>query len=163
MNQAKLKELLWYDSPTGIFRWRKSANSQTKPWDIAGSLHNQGYVHMMIAGKRYLAHRLAWLYQTGEWPTKSVDHINGTKNDNRWSNLRDVSHSENLQNQTKPRKGNKFGLLGVVLRAGQITAQIKTNGKIVRLGVFPTPEAAHEAYLKAKAIYHPTAPNGGKA
>ena len=163
MNQEQLKQLLWYDAPTGVFRWRKSANSQTKPWDIAGSLHSQGYVHMMVSGKRYLAHRLAWLYQTGSWPSKSVDHINGVKNDNRWRNLRDVSHSENLQNQTKASKGNKSGLLGVVTRGNRITAQIKVNGKIIQLGRFPTSEQAHAAYLSAKAIHHPTAPIGGQA
>jgi hypothetical protein len=163
VNQEQLKELLWYDALTGVFRWRKSANSQTKPWDIAGSLHSQGYVHIMVAGKRYLAHRLAWLYQTGSWPSKSVDHINGVKNDNRWRNLRDVSHSENLQNQTKASKGNKSGLLGVVTRRNRITAQIKVNGKIIQLGRFPTAEQAHAAYLSAKAIYHPTAPIGGQA
>jgi hypothetical protein len=48
-----------------------------------------------------LAHRLAWLLQTGGWPKQQIDHINGVKDDNRWLNLRDVSHMVNSQNRLK--------------------------------------------------------------
>ena len=163
MNQVILKEYLDYSPESGVFRWKKNVSSQKRAGDIAGSKHTQGYIHIMIEGKRYLAHRLAWMYQTGDWPKQSVDHINGVKSDNRWANLRDVSHAENLQNRVGPQKDNKIGVLGVVMRRGKITAQIKVNGESKRLGTFATVEQAHQAYREAKAKYHPTAPIGGAA
>jgi len=54
-------------------------------------------------GSRHLAHRLAWLYMAGAWPSGVIDHMNGDPSDNRWSNLRDVTQAENNANRRKVR------------------------------------------------------------
>lgn len=48
-----------------------------------------------------MAHRLAWLYVHGEWPQREIDHKDNVRHHNWIGNLRDVSHSVNMQNQVK--------------------------------------------------------------
>ena len=80
------------------------------------------------------------------------DHINHDTLDNRRCNVRIVTASENMHNRKKEAKGyhkhrNKY------------QAQIWLHDKIIYLGLFDTPDAAHQAYLDAKEVYHPTAPS----
>jgi hypothetical protein len=109
----------------------------------------------MINRKRYAEHRLAWLYFYGSWPALFIDHINGNRSDNRISNLRDVPLVVNNQNQREPRGNNTNGFLGVRVRNERIYAEIAVNGKSIKLGNFPSKEAAHEAYVQAKRKLHP--------
>jgi hypothetical protein len=95
-----------------------------------------------------LAHRVAWLYMTGEWPSECVDHINGDKLDNRWCNLRAATHTQN--NQSSFDKKNSLGLRGVTKHfRGGFRATIKVSGKQRSLGYFRCPAAAHFAYIVA--------------
>lgn len=113
MNQQELKTLLHYDPPTGVFRWRFGRkNGQTQPWSEAGYYNSHGYRVIMVNHKPYPAHRLAWLYMTGEWPGKEVDHKNLIRDDNRWGNLRSASVFQNQWN-TGLRSTNTSGVKGV--------------------------------------------------
>jgi len=107
-----------------------------------------------ILGKLYCAHRLAWLYVHGKWPDRHIDHINGKPDDNRISNLRDVSVSVNMQNRTRAQSNNKSGLLGVSKVQNGWTATIGKNKKRIHLGTFPSPELASSVYIKAKRYLH---------
>ena len=151
-----LKENLFYDPFTGIFTRRISNCNKVKIGDTAGSMDGNGYILININGKSYRAHRLAWLYMTEKMPEELIDHKNGVRHDNRFCNLREATHNQNLQNQTKLPKHNTTGFLGVSFkkRDKKYKAQIKTNGKVKSLGVFLTAEEAHEAYLKAKREKH---------
>jgi hypothetical protein len=112
LSQGRLKELYDYSPDTGVFV-RKTSISQCKAGDVAGSIDQQtGYIRLSADGKQYWAHRLVFLYMTGEMPKKYVDHINRCKTDNRWANLRDVTQSENLLNGGK-HKRNTSGVRGV--------------------------------------------------
>ena len=154
MTAEKLHELLNYCPDTGIFTWIKRKGKLGK---IAGSI-NQGYIRIGINKIYYRAHRLAWLYMTGKWPTKEIDHINGNKSDNRFCNLREADRNINCQNLQKSRIDNKSSaLLGAYPCKGtnRWRSQIFKDGKIIHIGCFSTPEAAHIAYINVKRSLHP--------
>jgi len=102
---------------------------------------------------------LAWRLMTGAWPAAMVDHINGRRDDNRWSNLRAADKSVNAQNQTRPMCTNTTGFLGVTIDRRRTTKPYKSaivvRGRYVSLGAYETPEEAYRAYLAAKAELHP--------
>lgn len=154
LTQARLQELLSYDPETGVFAWKKRTG-RCSAGAIAGCQDERGYVVLSIDGKRYYAHRLAWLYSTGQFPSKNIDHINGEKFDNRIKNLRDVNTQTNLQNLKKAMVTNKStGILGVRKLRGKFLAQITIEGKETHLGTFNSAEDAHAVYLQAKRRFH---------
>jgi hypothetical protein len=154
----RLREVLDYDPLTGRFTWRVTSR-RTRAGQIAGR-YNQGYWKIGIDGKLYLAHRLAWLYMTGEFPTLNIDHIDRDGTNNRWSNLREATQAQNLANSRRY-CNNKGGFKGVLQRGPSWLAQIQPNGRPIHLGMFPTPEAAHAAYMAAARKYFGEFANGG--
>jgi hypothetical protein len=153
----RLKELLDYDPETGTFTRRISVSQNTKAGDVAGSINGEGYAQISIDYRRYKMHRLAWLFMTGTHPVQEVDHINGNRADNRWSNLREVTREQNLQNQRKAESDSSTGFLGVKPcpgRPGFFLAQINFEHKRKHLGTFRSAEDAHQAYLTAKRELH---------
>jgi len=152
ITQSELKELLHYNPETGIFTRKTHLNKHCKINDIAGHKTKHGYVTISIKSKTYYAHRLAWLYVYGEMPKNVIDHINGNGMDNKIINLRDVTQSINIQNILKIPSHNKSGLMGVSFykKTEKWRASLTLNKKHFHLGLFKTPELAHEAYLKAK-------------
>lgn len=142
-----------YRPETGEFIWRIQCG-QMLPGKVAGSLGSRGYWYITVNKQPFLAHRLVFLWMTGNWPAGVVDHINWVKTDNRWENLRDVSQMVNLQNRSTPYASNKCGYLGVRRHQDKWRARIKVAGKEVDLGCHATPEIAHQAYLEAKRRLH---------
>ena len=114
---------------------------------------SHGYICIRVDNVLYTAHRLAWLYAYGRWPTHQLDHINKDRADNRLCNLREATNAENAQN--RKRRDNKTGYTGVNRENNKWKAEIKLNYKTIRLGLFDTPEEAHAAYLSAKHGLHP--------
>lgn len=149
----RLRQVLNYNPETGVFIWKIPTGKRTKVGSVAGSIRKDGYRPIKVDGHRYLAHRLAWLYQTGEWPTDVIDHINGDPSDNRIANLREASRFQNQQNQGV-RKNNTSGFKGVSLSRGRWCAEIRVHGKKKSLGSFDTPEEAHAAYCTAAEQFH---------
>ncbi len=157
LTAARLRELLHYDAQTGAFTWLAPTSKRMKVGDVAGYLdRSTGHVRIEIDGKNFYAHRLAWLYMTGGWPSREIDHINGIKSDARYKNLRDVTHAVNTQNLRRAKRNNRTGALGVHLRkkGGMPRAVITTDGKKTDLGSFDTVELAHQAYITAKRQHH---------
>lgn len=157
ITQAVLKERLRYDPDTGIFvRVNSVRPCATSRWigRKAGTITTNGYVMIRIGPETIQAHRLVWLYMTGSFPQKDIDHVNGIRTDNRWINLRNVTRQVNLQNQRKASKNNLCGFLGVSPKRKKFTARIMVDRKVIRLGVFDTPELAYEAYVVAKRRLH---------
>jgi len=153
ITQERLRELAHYCPETGKFTHLQS-NRRKKAGMHAGSLRNDGYIYVMFDGQRALAHRFAWLYMTGEWPTQEIDHIDGDKANNAFANLRQVSRRVNTENKRKARKNNTTGLLGVSRKGTRFVAAIMHRGNKTYLGVFDTAEAAHMAYVKEKRRIH---------
>jgi hypothetical protein len=105
---AQIKEVLQYDPNTGLFEWAQNIGMKIKKGQRAGGKQGLGYVSIKYKKKTYKAHRLAFALQTGNWPIKDIDHINGQRDDNRWINLRIASKRENLLNSKKS-STNKSG------------------------------------------------------
>jgi hypothetical protein len=147
-----IRELLDYDPETGVFRWRTRTSSKTKVGDIADKPCAHGYLRISIFYKKYLSHRLAWLYVHGEFHPL-VEHKNRNPSDNRISNLRIGSSAENGWNRSF-NKNNKLGLKGVVFTQNKWRARIDVNGRVIYLGYFQTPREAAAAYNDAAVRYH---------
>lgn len=149
--QAQIKDQLHYDPQTGIFRWRFTKSKKTKPWDIAGC-QKKGYFYIGIRKGQYASHRLAWVYMTGEWPKHEVDHIDGVKSNNAWSNLREATHKQNLENLALA-KNNTSGFRGVTWfkQTQKWRAMIMHNLKGIHVGYFDTAEEAGQAAAAKRA------------
>ena len=154
LNMALLKETLSYDQETGLFTRLKRTSNCIKANVIACKLNNQNnYRQVDFMGKTYQAHRLAWFYVYGVWPSGQIDHINRIKYDNRLVNLRDCSISENKQN-SNPYKCNQTGFKGVFKKGNRFQAGIKVKNKRIYLGSFISAEIAYEAYVLAARRFH---------
>lgn len=149
LTQDRLKEVYEYIPESGLFI-RKIRTFRHKAGEIAGTLLDEGYIQIGIDGKQYRAHRLAFFYMTGEWPTLEVDHINGCRSDNTWNNLREATRIQNCQNK-KISKGNTSGYKGVSWDSTlqRFRASIKVAGKGKYLGSYKTAEEASKAYQNA--------------
>lgn len=151
--QQRLRELAHYCPETGKFTHLQS-KGRKKSGTPAGSLRCDGYVYVMFDGFRAMAHQFALLYVTGEWPTQEIDHRDGNKANNAFSNLRQVSRRVNAENKRAAKCTSTTGLLGVIRHKSKFVAKIVHKGGRTYLGIFETPEAAHKAYVQAKRQLH---------
>lgn len=142
----ELKDILTYNPQSGEFVWNKNGQR-------AGSLkrtRTKEYWRVGLKGKTYAAHRLAWFYETGEWPRGEIDHINGNGLDNRFLNLREATSAENNRNRRR-QSNNTSGFVGVswCKLTQKWRAELNVNGERVRLGRFDTIGEAVIARLQA--------------
>ncbi len=143
----QLRDVLNYDHTTGAFVWAKPTGRRVKVGSRAGAKNADGYISIRVFRKNYLAHRLAYLYVNGVWPSSFIDHANGVRDDNRIENLRLASMVENNRN-TKNRATNTSGYKGVTFNknSGRWVARVKINKKYVFRGAYATAKEAGEAY-----------------
>jgi hypothetical protein len=156
LTQSRLKTLLHYDPDTGIWQWiaRSGPGSHVCVGDIAGTINKGGYLRIKLDCELYMAHCLAWLYMTGEWPQTEVDHRDCDPDNIRWENLRLATSSQNGANK-RIQRNNKCGFKGVtVLPSGRYRAVIKQGGYVQHIGCFDTPADAHSAYAAAAKEKH---------
>lgn len=153
ITHSRLKELAIYDPETGHFTVRTSTNFNVRVGDKLGYLNKRGYVEITLDRKPYRAHRLAWFYVHGVWPSHTIDHRNRVRSDNRIRNLRDLEVGDNIENQGI-RANNSTGQAGVDVREGRYRARIQHKGSRLYLGYFDTPEEAGEARRFAKEHLH---------
>lgn len=144
------KERLDYDPDTGMFRWSTSKKNPRMAGKAAGTVATNGYVMILIFGKRHLAHRIAWFMTSGKWPTYSIDHINRDRQDNRIKNLRDVPHWANVWNQS-----NKDVLVGAKqLEDGSWASVHMEYGEQIVRGGYDSADAANLAFIAAQEKVH---------
>jgi hypothetical protein len=158
LTAARLRELLEYNPETGVFTWRAPAGrwGRIPAGTVAGSTgKTSGYVEIHFEGGLYKAHRLAWLYMTGEWPADELDHINRVRGDNRFENLRECTTAENMQNKNLY-ISNTSGCAGVTWhkRIQKWQARIGAYAKRRHLGYWDSQAQAAEAYAAAKRVLH---------
>jgi len=145
ITQDRLKSLLTYDRETGDFCWRIK-RPRCKLGCVAGTHSYHGYTVIKLDGVSYKAHRLAWLYETGVWPTAEIDHINRVRDDNRFSNLRLATRFSNCQNKVKFENAHSKHIgVSRSFNGKRWRAYIDFNGKRRTLGVFDTETQALQA------------------
>lgn len=155
ITQDELKRVLRYDPETGDFIWLISKKGLVRNTFAGHRNKRTKYLEIRINGQLYLGHRLAWLYMTGEWPKKNIDHRDLDGSNDRWRNLRECNQSQNMANGSRP-KHNTSGLKGAgwCKSAKRWRAQIKKNKKNMFIGYFDTVEEAHAAYMrKARELF----------
>lgn len=147
-----LQEYLQYNSHTGVFIWKKSTYRRGKVGEVAGSTKSEGYVVIRFKGKLYYAHLLAWYFTTGTWPKIKLDHKDGNRGNNVFTNLREASDKENARN-CATHSDSTSGVKGVRKYRGKFNARICVAGKLIHLGTFPTAEEASTIYQQAALQY----------
>lgn len=152
ISAENLKKLFHYCPETGKFT-RLEAVPRWKGQPV-GTQRNDGAVIIQVSGVFYRAHRLAWLYMTGEWPIEEIDHINHDRSDNRWVNLRVATRLQNEWNKPH-RKDNVAGYKGVGWRKDKHKwrARIRVNKSEISLGYYSNPKDAALAYDQAAVKY----------
>lgn len=164
---GQTRELLDYNPKTGDLTWHERprdmfpSDRAWKCWNtryagaVAGTQKKAyGYIQLAINGTLYLAHRVIWLWMTGDMP-EEIDHQDGDTANNRWTNLRYATSSQNKMNRGA-RSDNTSGFKGVSFdrRRGTWNMSAESNGKRIRKTGFASAEAAHEAYCAAAAKLH---------
>lgn len=151
----KLKSRLSYDPDTGLFTWisKASGNSRVKIGQVAGTKDDKGYVVIKLEGKVYKAHRLAFLYMTGEWPDHFIDHRDLDPGNNRWANLREATNADNQANRLP---SGQSGAKGVVWhkKDKKWQAQLTRDGKTIYLGQYDSMAQAAMVYRTAARDLH---------
>lgn len=136
---------LSYDERTGVFTWKNGSFKGQK----AGNSHHTGYTYiwLKITRRLYGAHRLAWLFKYGTWPTYFIDHINNRRDDNRIVNLRECSLEQNSHNRILGRDSTS-GYKGVSFHkpTGKWQASISVGNRQRYLGLFTSREEAAKTY-----------------
>jgi len=144
-----------YDPVTGDFVW-KSCYFKSRIGSIAGCEFTQPhslckYRFIYVLRKTQLAHRMAWLYATGELPDQ-IDHDDGNGTNNAFSNLRNVDELESKKNRPKQRN-NTSGFPGVSKNNNKWRAEIQVNKDRIYLGMFVDRLDAAAIRKKAEKIY----------
>lgn len=151
MNYNVLYNHVKYDRATGLFFRKKREGLVVLPLKVG----NAGYGYITVEGKRYMAHRLAYLYVFRKLPLKplQIDHINRNKLDNRIENLRVVTPSQNMCNIGLI-SSNTSGHRGISLRGSKFEVNIQYQGVPKYLGVFDSLEEASNVYKSARKELH---------
>jgi hypothetical protein len=150
---TEIKEYFSYDPITGEVTWKKQKGT-AKAGQICNTKHSTGYYTVIFKKHRLMVHRIAWILHYGTDPS-IIDHINRIKNDNRISNLREVTKQENAENKDCKRKDSKQLYTGIEeLPSGKFRARIVIKGKRKSLGTYKTAEEAHKVFLEYKETFH---------
>lgn len=155
LTHERLKELLHYDPETGVFtRLVDTGKGRFKAGTVSGGVSGGRYRAQWIDGKSYLEHRVAWFWMTGCWPKYQIDHKNLDKCDNRWSNLRESTISQNAMNRCGRAASGMKGVYFVKneKKCGSKRWRAIINGR--HLGLFNTLEEAGAAYISAAKVLH---------
>ena len=155
ISREQVLSVLRYNPYRGELYWREKCGGR-KMGVPAGNINRKhGYRQIRINGKMYLAHRLIWLIEKGEWPNGDLDHRDTDKLHNRIGNLRPATQSQNQANRGK-REGNcssEYKGVSWNRRSRQWHSYILVRRKRIHLGYFEDETEAAQAY-NAAAVQH---------
>ena len=143
------KSLFNYNSDTGILTYAKTGHRRFGK--VVGIKDKEGYIRISVSGIQYKVHRIIWLMAYGVWPKNEIDHINGIRDDNRLSNLRGATRLQNARNRK-----SSYAMKGITFYRDKqkFAGRIRYENKVIHLGYFDCPAAAHFAYIVAATKYH---------
>lgn len=155
LTHTRLKEVIKYDPETGVFTWLKREHRKDLIGCDAGSVSGTGYRTIRVDGVLYQAHRIAFLYMTGQFPSHDIDHINRDRSDNRWENLRPATRSQNCFNKAMI-STNTSGVKGVYWhkKNKKWTVYVQINQKYTYLGIYEDIELAELIANEARVKYY---------
>lgn len=155
LTQELLAERFDYDPLTGIFTNRISVRGAKKGCQ-AGSATRDGYRTIYAYGNFMMAHRAIWILMTGSPAAEDIDHIDGCKSNNSWSNLRLASRSQNLCNTAIRKNKSSSGVKGVHFckSSNAWLARLRINGRMVYREAFKTLEEAAVAIKENRERIH---------
>lgn len=135
LTQERLKEVLYYDIDTGIFKWKFNRRGVTK--DQEAGCTDDGYITIGIDKEKYYAHRLVWLYMYGYLPKKDIHHKDENPSNNRLNNLECLDRFFHVRKNSL-RSDNQSGVKGVnwSKHANMWRVNIGLNGKTKSFGYF---------------------------
>ncbi len=110
LTKEKILNRLSYNEETGALtrNWKGGSSRPT------GTVREDGYIRINVDGKLHYAHRLVWIIFNGHIPDgMQVDHIDCNPSNNKISNLRLATQSQNNHNQ-RVYKSNSSGVKGVL-------------------------------------------------
>lgn len=145
-----------------LFEYSPDTGAITSSEGRADLLRGDGYHVVRTHGRTYLAHRLAVLLMTGDWPTDIVDHRDLNRGNNVWANLRQATRRQNQQNHATQAR-NTSGVKGVswVASRSKWVAQLSIDGRTKNLGRYQTKEEAEAVVRAARETYHGEFANHG--
>lgn len=144
------KSFLSYDPDSGNLTYKDTRFSNKEIGQVVG-YEDAGYLRLWSMSRAWFCHRVAWALYYGEWPSGTIDHINGNPLDNRVSNLRVCSSAENMKN--RPAYSGKI-FKGVYKTKSGWRSQIVSGGKVYWVGGFKCLGQALKAYdKKAKELH----------
>lgn len=171
-SQEFLKECFDYKPDTGELFWRKRPDHHFKSvfdavrWNARLAGNSVGHKSYTNGRRRYvafylnnssqLAHRIIWTLVNGPiGDCMQIDHINGDTWDNRISNLRIATPSQNAQNKGVSISRKHPLPKGVLKMRKRFGARIRTQkGERIYLGTFDTAEEAAIIYQRAAQKHH---------
>lgn len=153
-----LKHIIHYDHATGVFTWNNPTSRKFKTGHLAGHIAHtysgKRYLRITICNRKYLAHRLAFLYMLGRFPYDDTDHEDGNGLNNEWLNLRDATGSDNNRNQ-RLIETNTSGFCGVTWNkaSSKWRAQVFIGTKNINLGAYDCKQEAIDRRKAANIEY----------
>lgn len=153
-----LRQWYYYHPESGAISL--APNSLRKSGKPIGQITKNGYMAVRVTdetgiSRRFMVHRIAWALYYGRWPDIHIDHINGDRSDNRISNLRAATNSQNSMNRSC-HSNSLTGIKGVTWdkQRKKWMARLNKGGKFINLGRFETSDEAKMAYDAAAADAH---------
>ena len=153
MNIDRLRDAFDLDADTGMLRW-KIAHQKVRVGQAAGSVNGNGYLQVQIDRQVLQVHRVVFALAY-DWLPEMVDHVDGDPLNNRPSNLRAATRSENQRNR-KTNANSAVGVKGVCWdsRSRKWRVRVQFAGKQQHIGLFADLNDADRAARAARGKFH---------
>lgn len=140
-------------TPAQAERFWSNVEKSEDCWTWTKALTAGGYGNFFVEGKRPYAHRVSFSISIGPIPQgMKIDHMCHNTACVKPAHLRLATHKQNMENQSGLTSVNKSGHRGVAWMKdrNKWRAQVRHNGKTIRVGLFDDPNEAGRAALEAR-------------